>query len=452
MCSSNVSDYQGLKAAVQNLSGAFEGRSGALSALTLALLAHTGKPCCVSHLSLQTAGKYTHSGLLAGLEKGSIDTDVLLRKLYPLAAGQAGFKNVVIADCTSWLRPEGHCVDQRGMVRDAKSARRGLHADAGWEFSLIGAETAKGVFPLLCERIEPGADKHAFVINQLERVSSQASGTLLSLHDAGYSAANLAYLAGVRELDVTFLVRLAKNQVFYKGTPADPEVTRGRPRRHHERLEFKNPQLEPDLHLEYEDLKLGQVSLRGWCGMHQKLRKQSSGMAEVGKYPIESGTVVQVQAAKWQGRSMWLFYTGDVTVPGFSLGQLVALYTQRFDIEHGFRFAKQTLGWTCYNAGSAAAADTWTGVVIMAWALTCLCRHLASAFKLPWEKPLEGHSLTLGRIKRAILGHVRKLLALVVVPKIKTRPVGRTKGQCWGPKTRHPVHVAGGENPRTARR
>ncbi len=41
-------------------------------------------------------------------------------------------------------------------------------------------------------------------------------------------------------------------------------------------------------------------------------------------------------------------------------------FLRRFDLEHTFRFAKQTLGWTTPKLRTPEAADRWTWILIVA--------------------------------------------------------------------------------------
>ena len=62
-------------------------------------------------------------------------------------------------------------------------------------------------------------------------------------------------------------------------------------------------------------------------------------------------------------------------------------YLRRFDIEHTFRFAKQTLGWTAPKIRSPQAADRWTWLLLAAHTQLRLARPLVADLRRPWERP-----------------------------------------------------------------
>jgi len=58
-------------------------------------------------------------------------------------------------------------------------------------------------------------------------------------------------------------------------------------------------------------------------------------------------------------RVLWLWWAGPAgTEP--DLGLLWRAYVRRFDLEHTFRFLKQTFGWTSPRFGHPEQADRWT--------------------------------------------------------------------------------------------
>ena len=75
-------------------------------------------------------------------------------------------------------------------------------------------------------------------------------------------------------------------------------------------------------------------------------------------------------------------------------------YLRRFDIEHSFRFAKNTLGWTTPSLQNPEQADTWTWLIIAAYTQLRLARPLVNDDKMPWERPLPPGQLTPTRVRR----------------------------------------------------
>ncbi|WP_369122972.1 hypothetical protein [Streptomyces viridochromogenes] len=68
-------------------------------------------------------------------------------------------------------------------------------------------------------------------------------------------------------------------------------------------------------------------------------------------------------------------------------------FLRRVDLEHTFRMAKHTLGWTRPKLRTPEAADRWTWLVVAHTRLR-LTREAASVLRRPWEKPAEPARLT----------------------------------------------------------
>lgn len=72
---------------------------------------------------------------------------------------------------------------------------------------------------------------------------------------------------------------------------------------------------------------------------------------------------------------------------------------RRFDLEHTFRFGKQTLGWTTPKLCTPEAADRWTRLLVVAHTQLRLARQLAADLRRPWEKPARPERLTPARVR-----------------------------------------------------
>ena len=72
-----------------------------------------------------------------------------------------------------------------------------------------------------------------------------------------------------------------------------------------------------------------------------------------------NGTLLHVTCAgsKKGGQDMRLFYSGDFD--NTNLEYLFDAYVHRFDIEHFFRFCKQTLGLTSAKLSTERATAAW---------------------------------------------------------------------------------------------
>jgi hypothetical protein len=116
--------------------------------------------------------------------------------------------------------------------------------------------------------------------------------------------------------------------------------------------------------------------------------------------PIVAGSVIRVDVehlpkpTSRTKKTLWLWAAG----PGLELDTCWRAYLRRFDIEHTFRFVKNTLGWTTPSLCNPEQADRWTWLVIVAythpaspqaWSKTSACpgNHNANPAGSPRTSP-----------------------------------------------------------------
>jgi hypothetical protein len=140
--------------------------------------------------------------------------------------------------------------------------------------------------------------------------------------------------------------------------------------------------------------------------------------------PIVTGTVIRVDVehlpkpTSRTKKTLWLWAAG----PGFDLDICWRAYLRRFDIEHAFRFVKNTLGWTTPALRTPEQADRWTWLVVAAYTQLRLAHGLVDDLRLPWERQRKPGRLTPARVRRGF----RRLQ-----PTLGTQPVHQNR--------RHPV-------------
>ncbi len=98
----------------------------------------------------------------------------------------------------------------------------------------------------------------------------------------------------------------------------------------------------------------------------------------VGTPPIVRGSVIRVEVEHLPKptarakKTLWLWWSGSDQP---DLDRCWQAYLRRFDIEHTFRFAKNTLGWTTPSLCTPEQADRWTELVVAALSQLRLARH-----------------------------------------------------------------------------
>jgi hypothetical protein len=108
---------------------------------------------------------------------------------------------------------------------------------------------------------------------------------------------------------------------------------------------------------------------------------------------------------------------------------------RRFDIEHTYRFAKNTLGWTTPALCTPEQADRWTWLVVAGYTQLRLARGLVADLRLPWERHREPGRLTPGRVRRGFRQLHPALGTPASPPKSDVPGPGRPKG------TRQPLRI-----------
>ncbi|MGD0983771.1 MAG: hypothetical protein ABSA65_08145 [Acidimicrobiales bacterium] len=137
------------------------------------------------------------------------------------------------------------------------------------------------------------------------------------------------------------------------------------------------------------DPRYGTVTVTTWHGMHPKLftRRHWAGHDAP---PIVKGSVIRIEVehlprpAGRTKKTLWLWWSGEGEP---DLDRCWRAYLRRFDIEHGFRFVKGTLGWTTPSLCTPEQADRWTWLVVAALTEVRLARGLVADLRLPWERP-----------------------------------------------------------------
>jgi hypothetical protein len=158
--------------------------------------------------------------------------------------------------------------------------------------------------------------------------------------------------------------------------------------------------------------------------------------------PIVKGSVIRVEVEHLPRptarakKTLWLWWSGEAEP---DLDRCWRAYLRRFDIEHGFRFVKGTLGWTTPSLCTPEQADRWTWLVVADLTQLRLARGLVADLRLPWEQPRDPAQLTPARVRRGFRGLRATLGTPASPPKYQKAGPGRPKGTRKPPRTRYPA-------------
>jgi hypothetical protein len=438
-----------LKSVRSQIYGTFVKWSDALFELADALLDASGAVGSVPALSLEPIFRRSHGSLYKALSLGEINERALRAAL--VAHRRRDWPAVFAVDASTWERCDAECSPERGFYYSASKHSAGQPIVAGWSYQWIAQlsfEPNSWTAPLDALRIAPGADATVATIAQVKALVAllrEDRAVPLFVFDAGYDPIALSH--GLGDTEAQVLVRIRGDRVFYDdpaARPNRPKGTGGRPPRHGRRMKCSEDKTHrrPDAEYRTEDRRYGKVRVRAWHGLHPRLIGRGRWAKSEGAPPIVRGSVVRVDVEhlpKRDGRvnkTLWLWWSG----PGEpDLDLCFRSYLHRFDLEHTFRFAKNTLGWTAPSLCTPEQADRWTWLIVAAYTQLRIAQGLVDDVRLPWERPCEPAKLTPARVRRGFRRLRATLGTPASAPKSDTPGPGRPKGTQRGPRPRYPV-------------
>jgi hypothetical protein len=424
------------------LHNCFFGWADALFELCDAVLCSPGRVASVPSLSLEPVFRRSHGSLYKALAHGSIDADWL--RLALVAHRPVDWPAVFAVDASTWDRCDAETSPERGFYYSASKHSAGQPIVAGWSYQWVTQlnwAPDSWTAPLDAQRISPGADTTKATIDQVRRLVGLLPSTAevpMFVFDAGYDPIALSHgLAGTR---AQVLVRTRSDRVFHPDPDKAAPRTVGRPRRHGERFALSQPTTwpVPDAELTTYDPRYGTVRVSAWHGLHPKLHSRGR-WAGHDQPPIVRGSVIRVEVEHLPKptravKTLWLWWSGP---GGPDLDLCWRAYLRRFDIEHTYRFAKNTLGWTAPSLRTPQQADRWTWLVIAAYTQLRLARGLVDDIRLPWEQPRVAAQLTPARVRRGF-HRLRAIIGTPAKPPKSDAPgPGRPKGTRRPPRTRY---------------
>lgn len=415
--------------------------------LTDAMLCSPAPVTSVPALSLEPAFRRSHGSLYKALARGEVDHEAMRDLL--VRHRPRDWPPVFAVDASTWARCDAETSPERGFYYSASQHSAGQPIVAGWSYQWVcGLDWAHDSWtaPMDVRRIPVSSNTTALTIAQVTdltdrlHASDPDAGVPMFVFDAGYDPIALTH--ELADLAAGIVVRIRDDRVFYTDPvpPAAPTV--GRPRRHGDRFGCANPATwpVPDAELRAEDPRYGTVHVQAWHGLHPKLGRRGH-WADHDQPPIVTGTVIRVDVehlpkpTSRDKKTLWLWAAG----PDLDLDTSWRAYLRRFDIEHTFRFLKNTLGWTAPALRTPEQADRWTWLIAAAYTQLRLARGVVNDLRLPWERQRRPGRLTPARVRRGFRGLTPTLGTPASPPKTQTPGPGRPQGTRREPRTRYPA-------------
>ncbi|MDA8264154.1 MAG: transposase [Actinomycetota bacterium] len=434
-----------LKTVREGIYDTFVKWTDALFELADALLEAPGAVGSVPTLSLEPVFRRSHGSLYKALALGEVDAEALRALL--VAQRPKDWPAIFAVDASTFERCDAECSPERGFYHSASKHSAGQPIVAGWSYQWIAQLNFvpdSWTAPLDAMRIPPSQDATDATIAQIRRMVKllkEEREIPLFVFDAGYDPIAISHALGDERVQV--LVRLRSDRVFYPDPPERKRGARGRPSRHGKRFKLSDEKTAParDAELRVIDPRYGTVRVRAWHGLHPRLSSKGRWASDAPP-PIVKGSLMRVDVEhlpKRDGRAkktLWLWWSG----PGEpDLELCFRAYLHRFDLEHTYRFAKNTLGWTAPSLSRPEQADRWTWLIVAACTQLRLARGLVDDQRLPWERPRESAKLTPARVRRGFRRLRASLGTPASPPKSDVPGPGRPKGTLRPPRTRYPV-------------
>jgi hypothetical protein len=433
-------------------------RADALFELTDAALCAEGPVTSLVELSLEPEHRRGHGSLYDSLNQGRVDIgrfrNVVARQQIP----RCDDGRIMLAiDISHWLRPDANTSPDRLFCHTYARGKGQAQMIPGWPYSFVAAlEPGRTSWTAILDAVRLGPDDEDTTVaaQQLRGVVEQliAAGhwhegdpEIWIIGDTGYDGPRLAFL--LADLPVQILVRLRSDRVLaFPPSPRQPGA-RGRSTRHGARFAFKDPQSWPTpAHATItHTTRYGDAHARSWDRLHPKLTHTGAWTDHGGPLPIVEGTVIRLQVERLPGtgtpKPLWLWHS-TTTTTAEQVDRLWQMFLRRFDLEHTFRFLKQTLGWTTPRVRAPEAADRWTWLMIAAYTQLRLARHLVEDQPRPWEqRAVMPARLSPARIRRGF----RRVRQTTVLPTNAPKSSRPGPGRPTGSRNSHraPIHNPG---------
>ena len=377
-----------------------ERRADALFELTDAVLCADGPVVSLPELSLTAEHRRGHGALYDGLACGRIAVNRLRRSLSGLALPRDEQGRITLAvDVSPWLRPDALTSSERLFCHTYGRGKGSAQMIPGWPYSLVAALNTPHQLDGDPRRAAARSRRrhhrgHRRPAARPRDTAAPGRATprhrprhprrarrRIRHHPPGPSARRPAG-------------RTARPGPLGPGVllpaPPRPPGSTGRPSRHGDTFDLDRADDQPAVATTSDTSRYGAARAHAWHRLHPRLTRRAAWKHHHGELPIIDGTIIRLTVDRLPGdrhpKPLWLWHSRpNATAP--DVDRLWRAFLRRFDIEHTFRFLKQTLGWTRPRLRTPGQADRWTWLIIAAHTQLRLTRTLAEDHRRPWEKP-----------------------------------------------------------------
>ena len=247
----------------------------------------------------------------------------------------------------------------------------------GWPYSLVATlEPGRTSWTALLDAVRLGprddvtevsATQVRDVVERLREAGHWREGDLdiLIVFDAGYDVTRLAFLLADLPVQLLGRVRSDRECSTFPPPPRAPGAT-GRPAKHGHALTLADPATHPapDAVTATDTSRYGTARASAWNQVHPRLTHRGSWATHDGPLPVLHGAIIRLAVQRLlrgphPRKPVWRWHSRPTLAPS-DVDRLWRAYLRRFDLEHTFRFLKQTLGWTRPRVRTPEQGERWT--------------------------------------------------------------------------------------------
>lgn len=314
---------------------------------------------------------------------------------------------LLLLDVTSQPRPYAQVMADRGMVYAPTVVNGNKPVTIGHQYSSVvlgvepEAELSTGwVLPLLTKRIATVADKELVGAAQIDALLTDATlpfaeELCVEVGDTSYSKP--AYLHAHRHHPhLVTIARVRSNRRFYQqAVPrAAAPIGAGHPTWYGDPFALSDPETwsRPTQGLTVWETthrgKRQRIEIQAWHNLLMR-GEHKPHYLPMHQYPFTLVRIVRYDAAgaPLYQHPLWLLVMGDRR-DELTLRQIAHAYTERFALEHFFRFGKQKLLLNGFQTPDLQPEENWWQLTHIAYAQLWMARHVAQLLPRPWERNL----------------------------------------------------------------
>jgi hypothetical protein len=426
--------------ALMNVIDAIAGNHGETSVVKLTLghlfsRHYSTISCAVKNLFRRQPMKNPISA--ADRQKGAFD----LTKLFVQQCPNEKERSFVLygMDVTPTERLFANKLEDRSMVYMPNRIYGKTPVTVGHQYSLLAclpektSSSSMWSIPLSIQRVKSQEKGPELGMNQLKQVLD-----LPELKDQfSVNVADCAYgsqgcIKKAEQFDnMVHIARARGNRVLYYPLEVSQEGIEkkipGRPKKFGATFYFKDPPEAEESVVLCEKTKRGHtifVKCERWTNLLMR------GEDNCAAFDVVRITVIDEHGQPVHLKPLWLFIVGKKRSI-LTLEQIFKAYSQRYDLEHFFRFGKRRLLLDKSQTPDVLQEENWWWLCLIAYTMLYQSRDLANDLPYPWEKKRQSSTAELSpsRVQRDYERIIEEIGAMPSFPKTRGKSFGRKKGQ-----------------------